>query len=378
MTAQRHPTETASRRPPEAARPGAVGDHDITVVPPSQVALDPSADGWDFAAFALSPARLRLAAQDRRWRTAWAVARRHDTVLGILPIYLESGTPAAAPFDPRLVAADLFSELGSAAGWAHVGGCREFASGAVLRTDLGADEAPRIRQSLVRAAFAYGTEQGLPTVALFVRDAEVADFRAALGPHDQVAVTKHDAIVDLPPAGGLEGFLTSLPKKVRYRIRAEAAALAQAGLVAQRLEPADVMAEAVPLLMDTKLRHGLPDHLMLATMRFRAWLKSGVDESVAFGIRGPKGDLHGVCLVARHGPRVEVYELGLVTDHPQRHLAYVELLFHAPLRYALEHGCERLALGADSSEPKLRRGARLDPLWAVTAGTGKVNGWPPD
>lgn len=113
-----------------------------------------------------------------------------------------------------------------------------------------------------------------------------------------------------------------------------------------------MITQAVPLLMGTKIRQGQTDHKILATMRYREWIASGVDEVVACTRRDLSGDPIGLSLIARSGRDVEVDELGLAVDAPDRHLRYAELLFHAPLRYALHHGCNRLVLGLGSSEPK--------------------------
>jgi predicted N-acyltransferase len=44
---------------------------------------------------------------------------------------------------------------------------------------------------------------------------------------------------------------------------------------------------------------------------------------------------------------------------------YFNVLFYAPLAYALEHGVERIHLGIESYEAKLGRGAQPRPLWCL-------------
>jgi hypothetical protein len=44
---------------------------------------------------------------------------------------------------------------------------------------------------------------------------------------------------------------------------------------------------------------------------------------------------------------------------------YFTVAFYEPIRYAYAHGLRRIHLGRESYQAKVRRGARLRPLWGV-------------
>jgi len=253
---------------------------------------------------------------------------------------------------------------GSAPTWCYVGGFKDLISGATLAAGLSAAERDQVRQALIGRAYAEVEREGGTPISLYVRDAELPSYQAALGERLELCQVSDDAVIDLGGATP-EDHVAGLPKKTRYRIRREWQELNDRGVRAREQPAAETCAEAAGLVAAVKQRHGTMDHPRMAEMRLREWADSDADETLAMTLRAPDETLLGVVFVGRFGTTVEVNELGLVDDVADRHLLYTELLVHAPMRYAARHGCHRLVLGLDSVVPKALRGARIEPVWAV-------------
>ncbi|NRQ33072.1 GNAT family N-acetyltransferase [Nonomuraea sp. NN258] len=321
---------------------------------------------WTAAGLALSPSRLRAVSRDRRRHTRWAVARRGARVVGLLGMYRWTSATAGDPsWDPRVVAPSLWgSSPDDARRWCHVGGCVDLLSGVTLSA---ADEPARreaVGRRLVRAAFDACLDEGLEPVSLYLRPGDFELFRHALGPAAVFAPLSANAIIDVA-GGSVDEYVATLDKKRRYRIRQEGARLDALGLRADRADPLGVLGEAAPLIALVKARHDVADHPALIELRLREWAAGDADEFRALVVRDGRGRMAGVSFVARRGRRVELYEIGLADEPEERHLVYTELLVHAPLRYAVDHGCSVLDLGMDAPRPKTLRGARLEQVWAL-------------
>ncbi len=360
------PSEAA--RPP-AAPPGTTGrgghgPWSVDVADPDPAWL-PDTARWHVSGLALLPQRLLASARDRRWETRWVLARRGGFVEGVLPVCRPRGDAAPEPlYDLGLASAAIgLPAPASPRRWLYVGGFRDLVSGTTTAADLAPGEREQLRQALVAGAFTEAWRHGLHPLAMFVRAEEVAAFRQGLGERARAGQARQAAAVDLPAS--VADYVTALPKRVRYRVRTELRQLDELGVRAVESPFAQVLDEALPLIVETKLRHGVAEHVRLAGMRMREWAAGGAAEILAFTLRDDSGALLGASFAARHGDIAELYELGLRADAGHRHLLYTELLVYAPLRYAIGRGCRRLGLGLDSLEPKLNRGARAETVWAV-------------
>jgi predicted N-acyltransferase len=335
------------------------------------VAADPVLLGrdqsWRFDATALAPSRLLAAAGDRRWETRWVVARRDAEVVGVLPLYRPRSDAAPEPmFDIGAVAAMAGVAVSPRPSqWLYVGGFRDLVSGTATSATLNETERNEVRRALVSAAFAHGRQQSLSAVAMFVRDEEHGAFREALGQAAQSVAHRARAVIAIPDS--LESFLSGLSKSIRYRVRKELAELTDRGLRAEEREVAEILPAAAALIAVAKRRYGVAEHPRLAQLRLREWAGHGSRQTRAFVIRDQNATLLGVSLVGVYADTVELYEAALDEDITDRHLRYTDLLVHSPLAYGLRLGCRRLDLGLDSLEPKVRRGARAEPVWAIAA-----------
>lgn len=80
------------------------------------------------------------------------------------------------------------------------------------------------------------------------------------------------------------------------------------------------------------------------------------------------GDTLIACSFVRvFGDRYEVYEVGMVDDHPHRLLGYLIACFYGALSDLPRSRACRLELGVGSGEPKLARGAGAHQLFSVVS-----------
>lgn len=340
----------------------------ITVVDPASVSKSDFAFPWTASCLALAPEQLRVASRDRRWATTWVVATANDSLLGVVPLYQVRGTSSAIPFyDPAAVLPACTVPAGPR-GWCHVGGIKDLTNGVTLRAGLDEDFRETLRRDLLSFAVRQARRLGAAPAALHVRDAELPAFQQAFGPDAQVVRVSVNSILEIPSMDPAD-FLAGVPKSKRYRIRTEWRALADHGIEAA-VEPATALCdEASELIADNKRRHGTMDHRRMASFRLRQWLAGGADDYRALALRATDKSLTGVVFIARVGDRVEVNEIGLAMNVPERHLQFTELLIYGPARYAMRHGCRWVDLGLDAAEPKILRGARTMDVWALAAPT---------
>ncbi|MFI5993957.1 hypothetical protein ACIBAC_19230 [Streptomyces sp. NPDC051362] len=323
-------------------------------------------DPWIAEAFALSPVNLRQMAKDRRWETWWTIARQADgAAVGILPMYIPKASEASEPiYDPRQVAPACVGGIpDDARKWAYIGGFRDLVAGSCVAAGLTDGELSKVRGLLADRAFGFAMQQGLQPFMLYVTERELIDFQKGIGKDTTSAAITERAILD-GPWDSIDTYLASLPSSRRYSVRRDFRAFEKFDLVSEHVPAEEMYAEASHLIAKVKRRHGVADHPRLIEMRLRNW-GAWVDEAECILVRDGEGLLLAASFVAFQGDAAEVYEAGLVDDHPARHVAYVEVLCYGPLRCAVERGVRSIGLGLDSVGPKSLRGARLEKVWGL-------------
>lgn len=323
-------------------------------------------DEWGFISTALAPGRLRRVAADARWRSWFVVALASGVPVGLLPLYRSKNPSFATPiFDPVRVAPELFGVASRRADeYLLIGGNTGLVSGAALAASLDHELAHRVLVMLVDTAFDHAAATGLTGAALYVRDHDIEGFRC--GSAGRRAARPIGEFATLPvPGRTLEQYLSTLSRGRRSIVRRDWRWLDERGLRAVQAPAADLIEEAAPLVAEVKRRHGVPDHPALVCLRLQDWAAEPVGVRVAFAVRGANGQLLAVSFACHRGDLLEMYEIGLTDDPDVRHLAYVEVLVYAPLRYAARTGCAEIQMGLDSLTPKTLRGAVSTRVWAV-------------
>lgn len=326
---------------------------------------------WRWPAVSHLPSALLRASQDRRWASSCFVALAKGRAVGILLVQVpRTARYGAAAYDP----VELLGDVGPAPDadarpeFLHIGGTTHLLSALGLRDDLSHDDRLTVANACVRGAIERAREEGLVAVATHVRD---EDTRLFLPAFQAPLVKQIDARCTLAlPDGGWMGYLDSLTGSARQTVRKEMDALRGLGLLAERQQVDAVLEAAAPLVVNVKARHGTPEHPRLAAARMKAWASAAESTSIAFAIRERGARISAVSVCAHQGDTLEVYEVGLPVRHELRRLQYAEVLFYAPIRYAIEHGIPKLDFGLGPVNTKRLRGASAQPVWTVVDRSG--------
>lgn len=312
----------------------------------------------------MSLQRLEELERDTRYRASYVVAHQGERTMAILPLYAPLTAQISDPaYDPaRLAAAGGAVEDPTA--WLLVGGRADLSCGVVAR--VGCD--PNTRAAAVRTIGIVAREiarsERRRMVAFYARERDAAIWTLLMGAYDAETLDHHAELsVASDGEAGLAAALTSSHRSI---LRRDWRARTELGLETTVVPWEDVLDDAVPLVAAVKEAHAEPDHPRLIRMRLEQWLTHDTVAPVAFRVdRGREGPL-AVSFGWRWRDWLQLYEIGLVDRGlPARHIAYVEAMVYAPLRFAAASGCETLTLGLGSTEPKRLRGATLEPVFAL-------------
>jgi hypothetical protein len=320
---------------------------------------------WVAASEVLLPGRLRRTKGTGAWALTVVLACRDGVPVGVLPLRRARTGVVGEIFDPVLVAPDVFGAARrDPRDYLYLGGPADLVSGCAVAEDLTEGQRAEVRRAMVAGGHAVAAEQGLIPAALYVRDAERDAFSlgGVRASHEVAKVS----VLRLPATD--EEFLAGLSSNQRRTVRKDREAIAGLGLRVEVVPAAELIASArgpavVELIMDVKRQHGVTDHPRLARLRLAEWAGQPGGERVAYLVGDP--DPVAVTFGCVAGSRLEIYETGMSYAAEHRHEAYLESLFHAPIRHALASGISEIDLGLDAETPKTRRGAVTAPVWAV-------------
>jgi hypothetical protein len=248
--------------------------------------------------------------------------------------------------------------------WALIGGGTGFASGCLIRANVGSDIAETVRRRLVLAAFTAARDEGLFPVSLYVRNCEIDAFRTeSTGPPLLISQSADLHIT----ADSYEAHIAAEKRPARQTLRRDRRDAQAMGLELREVPPAEVIGLASPMICSNKQKHGILDHPRLAAYRLQQWLAATEGPCVAF--LAAIGDGAPIAItfasVDRSAKLLEVYELGLSGEESSRHAAYVQAMIHGPIKYAIRAQLRRIELGLEAAVPKRARGAHLAPVWVV-------------
>jgi acyl carrier protein len=320
---------------------------------------------WDVAP-AIAPARIRAPRGMSRWTASFLVASLGSTVTGLLPVLRHTGAEfGSTVLDPALAAPRIFGSAAEirADRYLLIGGGTDLVAGVATAKGLAPSTAESIAMVLVDEAFAAAGEQGLTGAALYIRDGDLPLFLGAARNREVERIGVSTSLY-LPP-GGMESYLRSLSRDRRSSVRRDFRRIEELGLSARELPASSLIDEAAELIAAVKRRHKVADHPLLIRQRLDDWARAPGGECVAFSVRDPTGGLVGASFACRYPSVLELYEVGLADDVPHRHLAYLEALIYAPIRFALRTNCREIDLGLGSTAPKTFRGGTASAVWAV-------------
>jgi hypothetical protein len=264
-------------------------------------------------------------------------------------------------FDPEVVAPGLFRAAGRRAdSYLLIGGATDLAASGTVIAGLDTVTTQRVLATLADGAFGHAATHGLTGAALYVREEQ----RAAFAGGGRRA--EHVGDFATMSVEGSDNYLAGLGQSRRSVVRRDWRVLDSVCWQRREVPAHSVLLEAAPLVVAVNRRHGIPDHDRLAHMRLLAWANERLGVRIAFDVRD-ETRLLAVAFGCHFDNVLEMYEVGIAEVDARRHLAYVEAVIYAPLRYAARTDCTTIHLGLGSSRPKRLRGARISPVWAVAA-----------
>ncbi len=160
-------------------------------------------------------------------------------------------------------------------------------------------------------------------------------------------------------AGSYEDFVAGLPRRRRRRYRTEPAAFTAAGLRTRTVDLTGYLNRLVELEAGNAERYGgTPDRARLTGVRTEMARLLGPALRVPVAERD--GELVACCVDLTDARSYLGLVYGCDYSVPEHRIAYRQLAFYEPLRWAADHGLAQVRLGFEAFAPKLYRGARLE------------------
>ena len=199
--------------------------------------------------------------------------------------------------------------------------------------------------------------------------------------HDSMRLLRAEGLIGAPflgsadasillPEPSFDAYLARLSAPARRRTRREMTRFAAAAFE-QRIERLDECADEVGVLfgnLQTKYGVPAPGGSWLGVVRDQA--EHLGEQSLVFTARRD-GRLAGFALGFVWGDRLYMRYTGYDYEATAGTLAYFNLSYYEPVRYACEHGCTAVDLGLASFGAKTSRGATLRPIWTAALLDGR-------
>lgn len=327
----------------------------------SIVALAPDSSALETTCGAfLSIDRLSWLERDARWNVSYLAVTTGGILAGVLPLFAAQHERwFDPPYDPAV------TDWGGTAAtdWLLVGGRTDFACGFLRNKDASPQLVTQAAVAAGEAARVIARDLRRRPAVLFANEHEAEFLTHAVSHRHSRRAISTAAILDVPSS--LEEYLISLKSSHRNVVRRDWRDSTQHGVRATCVPWTSVLDEAPEMIASVTRRHGRPEHPELVRYRLEGWLENREITPLAFQVTGDSGPA-AICLGWEWRGHLQMHVVGLAAEHtPHRHLAYVESMIYAPLRYGISSGCSEVWLSAGASESKRLRGARFIPLLAL-------------
>ncbi|NEE34960.1 GNAT family N-acetyltransferase, partial [Streptomyces sp. SID7982] len=188
----------------------------------------------------------------------------------------------------------------------------------------------------------------------------------AHAPHPVPRLVAADCAITLPGTG-FDDYLRGGSGNMRRQIRKDREAFAGAGYTVSRTSLSESWPEISPLIASHQAHHGEPSQTALISRLMRAQAEATGEAGTVHACHR-EGRMVGCTLT--YSTPYEVSSRAYGFDHrlPATAAEYFELLYYRPMEAAYRTGARRLHLGIGTLLPKIRRGAEVSLLWAVTTG----------
>lgn len=303
-------------------------------------------------------------------RPRYLLMHTGDRLTAALPTF-EFDADVPRYYDPAFLFAPALS--GPRAGRPLLlGGTRQgYATEALLAADLPAARRTDLLSALVAQLRTRGSDGGLAAL-LYVTDEFLDLLLPVLAEDDLVVMLDARALLAVDP-DGLIGYRRRVTGNTSARMRKEMRRFQHAGCAVEVRRLSECHEQLGALAAQVAQRYGRST--------------SAEEEGARFAAQADSVDDLTRVILARRGPQVVGFTQFLTwrsTMHGRVHglddsmarsaALYYNLTYYHAIEYAAEHHFSQIDLGCDSYEAKVRRGARLEPLWGVVLNAH----WPAD
>lgn len=302
----------------------------------------------------------------------YVLARSDGRLVGVLPSYLvEQETNDF--YRPECCADGRWQGR-----YVIAGARRAYTNDLLIADDLPAAAWQEVARALLGLLCGRVAESGRDGALFLYLPTNGARRLTQIYPQVRPVLTAAEATIGVPAT--FEEYLRTLPRKRRCAVRHEIAVFDAAGYQVGVGRARDHWEEMAPLVGNLQRRYGhdgSSDHWRRLLHRQAAMLD---DQAIVFTCRD-SGGLVGACLGYPWQGTLHLKMAGFDYGRLRGGFEYFNLAYYQPMRYAVGHGLSRLHLGREAFEAKLRRGARLAPLWTVELPTStgpapaRVVGW---
>ncbi|MCG5439812.1 GNAT family N-acetyltransferase [Micromonospora foliorum] len=250
---------------------------------------------------------------------------------------------------------------------AILGGRQGYLSGFIRNQRFPAHVVESALAKLLRAIEAANPECGCWWPFLLFEDAESVLSASLLDggiPQPHTRLARADCVIDLA-GSSVEDHVEALPTaNRRSHYRREAARFDRSPLRIKELRLSESWRDLAPLLANVQRKYGdhSPTEVYAASLARQAAMLD--EDAVVFGCF-LADRLVGFSLFYKTAGELSFRGVGFDYDALPGVGEYARLAVHAPLDFCYQRGIPRLNLGVSSYEAKVRRGARIRPLWSL-------------
>ncbi|MPY38586.1 GNAT family N-acetyltransferase [Streptomyces phyllanthi] len=314
-----------------------------------------SPQDWDTLAepegFYMSHGWLRSVELESGASVSYLLAYAGDRLVGGLPVYeIERENNVFYSLAPRL------EQMGTSGDWGVMGSHRGYSSG-ILRAP---DSEDAVVDELLDAGREFHRPPRKGSLFLF------ATSRTARTLHRRGAAIDFDCGDASLFTGGLSftDYCGTLRSRHRVSLKREYARFLQAGYQLGHQRLSECLEEAAPLLANLQTKYG---HSTTAEQAFHMFAEQAAcldDQSVVFTARS-QGRLVAVSVMYEWHGKLYARAAGFDYEALRGAYEYFGICYYFPIDYMSTRGLTELHLGIGAYSAKVKRGARLSPLWTV-------------
>lgn len=303
----------------------------------------------------------------KKGTTSYIVARnKNDQLVGILPLYW--GKPSKrgfyAPFGRFLSRSEgSFNEDD----WSPtfiIGSRTAYACEFLISSTIDESEKTLILKNLLELAEKKAYIHSSASIsAFYINERGRNQLKELINPQNDFFISGANTILDIK-WDNFDDYLASMNTKIRRENRvfnSEGYQIIESDLKSS----IDVLAE---LFAKHEQKYGHETSAANEAEELHTLAKYANDKSVVLLIKSEDSIVGGILLFVWEDT---VYGRNLGISTKGEKFEYFNLSFYEPIRFAIENGYKHIDLGMTSYPAKVRRGARIEPLWGLVASQSK-------